>query len=273
MIELAPHHKTGLPIKYPLMPAAGFFGYGPNPYPDIIDSDLFGAIVTNPITLRPQFYRQSPPVCETSGGILLDPRPANPGVKRVIQRHKRDWLRSPIPCIAHLPAEESDDLARTARALASQDILAGFEIGLAENTSPYDVRLYLDSIRYDSELPLLVKLPRSDFLPLAESAMQTGTDALVFAMPPLGLSYLHDQRPFSGHFYGPGLVAQILADFIRLREIFPDVPLIASGGVHTVADAQAYLQAGAAAIQIDSLLFVDPAQVQQLLLFAKKIAV
>jgi dihydroorotate dehydrogenase len=38
-----------------------------------------------------------------------------------------------------------------------------------------------------------------------------------------------------------------------------DLPLVAVGGIHMAADAEAFLRAGAGAVQLDSLLFVDPA--------------
>jgi uncharacterized 2Fe-2S/4Fe-4S cluster protein (DUF4445 family) len=34
--------------------------------------------------------------------------------------------------------------------------------------------------------------------------------------------------------------------------------MIAAGGIHNLADAQAFLQAGAVAVQVDTLLFIDP---------------
>jgi dihydroorotate dehydrogenase len=34
--------------------------------------------------------------------------------------------------------------------------------------------------------------------------------------------------------------------------------LIAVGGIHSLADVQQFLEAGAAAVQLDSLLFIDP---------------
>ena len=53
MIELAPQNKTGLALANPLMVAAGFAGYG-EPGSKWVDLAQFGAVVTGPITLRPQ---------------------------------------------------------------------------------------------------------------------------------------------------------------------------------------------------------------------------
>ena len=53
MIELAPHHKFGLPLDNPVLIASGFGGYG-DAYQRLLDLSAFGAIVTNPITLRPR---------------------------------------------------------------------------------------------------------------------------------------------------------------------------------------------------------------------------
>ena len=68
-----------------------------------------------------------------------------------------------------------------------------------------------------------------------------------------------------GDFFGWGIAPVALPHIAAMRQSFPDVPLIAAGGVHTLADAQSYLQAGATAIQLDTLIFIKPIQVRQIL--------
>jgi dihydroorotate dehydrogenase len=45
---------------------------------------------------------------------------------------------------------------------------------------------------------------------------------------------------------------------VQLVREWADVPIVAVGGIHSLADAQAFLAAGAAAVQIDTLLWIEP---------------
>jgi len=265
MIELAPQNKIGLSIDSPLMPAAGFFGYGQPLYPHLIQAGQFGALVTNPITLRPRPHQAWPQVIETSGGFITNTPPRNPGVKKVIQQYRKFWGRASCPLIAHLPADDPADLARTAGALAGLDLLSGFELGLPHGLSPNEVTAMIKAIWERSELPLLVKLPTPDDLSLAEAALAAGADALVINLIPPGRAYTPVGVALDGAYYGAGIVAQRLPAFSTCQRHFPDISLIASGGVHTTADVEAYLRAGATAVQLDSLIFTNPERVQQIM--------
>ncbi len=264
MIELAPQHKIGLVIENPVMPAAGFWGYGQPVYPDLIQVSHFGALVTNPITLRPQSHQAEPQVLESNGGVIFNTPPRNPGVKKIIRHHNKFWRRARLPIIAHLPADDPADLARTAGALAGLDTLAAFELELPHDTIPAEANAFIRAILERSELPLFVKLPLSNLFSLAEAVLFAGADALVIGTAPLGAAYTSDGAYLMGNYYGPGIVAQQIPWLIDLHHLYPEAPLIASGGVHTLADVNAYLQAGASAVQLDTVIFTDPAQVNSL---------
>ena len=268
MIELAPRHKTGLPINSPIMPAAGFFGYGQPVYEGLIEARRFGAIVTNPITLRPQPHLSEPQVVETSGGFIINTPPRNPGVRKVIQRYRRFWRPSGStapPTIAHLPTDDPDNLFRTARALAGLDALAGLELALPDEATAGEVRDLIYAVNGESELPLLVKLPPDNALHLAEVALNAGGDALVLGLPPQGIALGAAGSPFQGDYYGAGLLPQQLGTLLDLHAAFPDTPLIAAGGLHLPGDIEACLQMGAVAAQLDAIIFTNPRQVQQIL--------
>jgi len=111
----------------------------------------------------------------------------------------------------------------------------------------------------------LVKLPRSGLLSLAKAALSAGADALVVGAAPKGGAYNPTGTYLSGRYYGTGIVPQYLPDLIRLNELQPEIPLVGSGGVHGRADVKAYLSAGCAAVQLDTLIFTNPGRVQQLL--------
>lgn len=263
MIELAPRHKIGLNLAHPLMIASGCCGYG-DAYQGLLDLSIFGAVVTQPITLRPRQGAPQPRLAETKAGFILNTGQQNPGVKRVIQQHSKSWFRLGLPIIAHLPADEPGDLMRTARALSGiqtpqgHPALAAFELGLPPTSTPADVNDWLRAIKAGGELPLLVKLPVGASVEIAKAAVAASADALVIGAPPLGAAFsAQSKQIITGHLFGPALHSLVLSELRWLTVAF-DLPLIAVGGIHTLAEAQAFLEAGASAVQLDSLLFIDP---------------
>jgi dihydroorotate dehydrogenase len=118
-------------------------------------------------------------------------------------------------------------------------------------------------VRAGSELPLLVKLPLKWVAELAEVVASTTADTLVIAAPPIGAAYPQSGEMVCGNLYSPVLHSLVLEAVQAVRELV-ELPLIATGGIHTLADAQAFLQAGAMAFQIDSLLFIDPQAVNDI---------
>ena len=257
MIELAPRHKVGLPLPNPLMTAAGCFGYGPE-YADWVDASRLGAIVTNPVSLRPRRGAAQPRLVETPGGFILNTGDQNPGVRRVLQRYAAAWKRLGRPVVVHLAPDDLEALARTARALESAGAVAGLEVGLPEDASPADAAGLVTAAR-ESELPLLARLPLARAADLAAACVEAGADALVVGAPPIG-SALHPSgsgQVVSGQLYGPALHALAMHALLKVRPLV-DVPLVGCGGIHNVEDARALLGAGAVAVQVDSAIFTRP---------------
>lgn len=255
MIELAPHHKMGLNLANPVMVGSGFCGYG-NAYQPLIDMSKFGAVVTQPITLKPQRGISQPRVAETRGGVIINTGQQNPGVKKVLNQYRHIWSKLGVPVIAHLPADDPDHLRRTARALTSAPAIAAIELGLPLWAIPADVSLWANAIQEGCELPLLVKLPLGAPPDLAETAAANYVDALVLGTPPEGTAVSAGGQLVTGPMYGPALHSLVLHNLHQLAGF--DLPLVAAGGIHTWQDATIFLEHGATAVQLDSLLFVDP---------------
>ncbi|MCL4297319.1 MAG: hypothetical protein KJ077_16395 [Anaerolineae bacterium] len=267
MIELAPQHKIGLSLTNPVMIASGCGGYG-QAYHHLLDLSVFGAIVTNPITLRPRHGANQPRLVEVASGFILNTGEQNPGVKKVIQQHQKSWAHLPVPVIVHLPADDADDLLRTARVLAhletpqGQNLLAAIELGLPHYARPHDIARWVRAVREGSPLPLLVKLPLGALLEMVEAAADANADALVIGSPPLGAAQVGPNGPVvTGYLYGPALHSLALRD-LQMVKSWIDLPLIAAGGIHSLADAQLFLTAGAVAVQLDSLLFIEPKEAE-----------
>ncbi len=68
----------------------------------------------------------------------------------------------------------------------------------------------------------------------------------------------------SGGLSGPAAGAVSLRCVVAVARALPDVPVIACGGVHDVASARTYLDAGARAVQVGTALLHDPTTVARL---------
>ncbi|MFC1976073.1 dihydroorotate dehydrogenase, partial [Chloroflexota bacterium] len=147
---------------------------------------------------------------------------------------------------------------RTARALDSTAAIAAIELGLPPQATPRDIEHWVRAVREGCMLPLLVKLPLGAIEEMAEGVAKTPADGLVIGSPPPGTALVQSSGEMvRGNLYGPALHSTVLRQVQIIRE-FVDVPIIAVGGIHSLADAQAFLAAGSVAVQIDSLLWVEP---------------
>jgi len=256
MIDLI-HNKHSLTLRNPIMLAAGVAGFGLE-YARTIDFEQLGAIVTNPITWRPRRAANGIRVVVRDGGVLVHTGLANPGLPAVIKAAAHGWARCACPVIVHLAAENPDDVARCLGTLNGIAGLGAIELGAIDSVSPHELNTLVTAARQQTELPLIVRLPLYTAPLLASAAVNAGAEALTIAAPPRGTA----RDPLSGELiggrlYGPWLQPLALRTIGQLaREVA--VPVIGCGGVHSADDARAFLEAGARAVQLDSLVWVRP---------------
>ncbi len=271
MIELAPRHKFGLPIATPVMPAAGAFGYG-DAYHDLVDLRLLGALVTNPVSLNPREAASGTRIAARGEHFVVHTGLPNPGLSQVIRRYRQTWERLPIPVIVHLIATTPVETAKAAGQLAGLANVVGIELGLIDNITPQRALNLLDAARAEGDLPVIVRVPFGNVDALAPQLADGGADALTLMAPPRAILPVADvasegdataRQYFRGRLYGPALFPLLLNTLARWRSKLP-VPIIACGGIATPQDAIACLELGAAAVQVDALLWRDPTLLQHI---------
>src|SRR5207248_449267 len=116
--ELAPHHKSGLLLRNPVITAAGTFGYGIE-YAKIAEIQRLGAIICKGTTLHARSGNAQPRTVETSSGMLNAIGLQNPGVRTVIKRYASVWETWQVPVIVNIAGETSGDARPAALAAAS----------------------------------------------------------------------------------------------------------------------------------------------------------
>ena len=258
MIELTRPGKNTLVIDNPVMSASGIVGLDGAAYRDLIDLTKIGAIVTNPVTWRPRRVARGPRVVPLPSGVLVHTGLPNPGITAVIKEYGPRWSGSPVPIIVHVVATSPADVGRCLAALEHCEGIAGVEIGLHDQSTPDDIEQTLQVALDNTQLPLLVCVPLYNAIEAARVAQGAGAGGLVIAAPPRGTARDPESGQLvGGRVYGPWLKALALravGQIVRTAAI----PVIGSGGIHSADDARDFLEAGAVAVQVDTVIWSQP---------------
>jgi dihydroorotate dehydrogenase len=244
--------KQDLYFSKPMMNAAGMLGFAPN-FRDSLPWDEFGAFVTNPISLRPRLPVVEPVVIDYPGGILLHTGLPNPGFKSTLKKFSPQWARSDLPVMVHLMADRPEETVSMVRALEGLDNVIAVELGFAPKLA--DDILILATEMCMGELPLVVNLPAEQALSLGQRLMDAGAAAISLSAPRGSLPG-RDGTLVSGRLYGPSMFPNALEIIQTLVKL--GLPVIASGGIHSLEDLTTMLAAGALACQLDIQLWGSP---------------
>lgn len=106
---------------------------------------------------------------------------------------------------------------------------------------------------------MLVKLPLARAAALAAVAVGAGASGLVVGSPPPGAAVCADGQTLTGETFGPLVFPAMLAALLAVKAQELPASLVACGGIHTGRQAMDCLAAGADALQLDSLVWVEPA--------------
>ncbi len=278
MIELAPRHKYGLAIPGPVMPAAGTFGYG-DAYADWVDPSLLGAIVTNPVSMRPRRAAHGQRIAVRGDTLVVHTGWPNPGLRRLLREVRETWERLPVPVIVHLLAGSPAETAQAAALLSTVSGVGGIELGFMAGVSRRQAVETVAAAATEGDLPVVAQIPFDRVDDLAPLLARQGADALTLAAPPRAVVPIAMEDPSAaeawnleaegttdevgvarylrGRLYGRALFPLLLNILSRWAQKLP-VPVIACGGIASAEDAMACLTLGAAAVQIDALIWREP---------------
>lgn len=242
--------KRDLYFATPYLNAAGSLGLDPARYLRSENHLPLGAFVTNPLSLRSRRPTRHPALVDYPGGFLLHSGLPNPGLDAALKRYARKWRDSPLPVIPHLMADRPEETARMTRQLENiENVLAvefGFAPGLSDDILRYALEMSL------GEVPILVNLPHEQVLSLGPRLIQAGAAAISLAAPRGAL--FKNGKLTSGRLYGPANLPRSLEIVYTAARL--GMPVIGAGGLYSLDDAQAMLQAGAFAVQFDTALWL-----------------
>ena len=260
------------------MTAAGTFGYGVE-YAKIAEIHRLGAIVCKGTTLHARAGNEQPRTLETASGMLNSIGLQSPGVHAVLKKYARTWANWQTPVLVNIAGETIEEFVALAEIIEGVEGVAGIEVnvscpnisagGVIFGADPQAVADVMAAVRRATTLPVIVKLsPNSgDARPTALAAAASGADAISLINTISGMSIdTRRRRPtlanITGGLSGPAVkpiaLRMVYEVAGELRSAYPNVPVIGIGGIGNASDALEFLMAGASAIQVGTMNFVNP---------------
>ncbi|MEO8612377.1 MAG: HisA/HisF-related TIM barrel protein [Chloroflexota bacterium] len=256
-IEITRTGKNSLVLETPVMPAAGTIGFGDS-YRELIQFEKLGALVTNPITYAPWSPATGTRVVPLDAGMLVHTGLPNPGLSKVMAKYRNLWNSLPLPIIVHLVASTVEHVRKSASRIDAENSVDAIELGLNDDMTWEEAEKFVKAAVNATEKPVLVRLPLQDAYEIAQAAAEAGAGALVVAAPPRGTARdLTTGRLVSGRIYGPLVKPMVLRVVGQLVNRI-DIPIIGAGGIHSQQDARDFIEAGARAVQVDTLTWIQP---------------
>ena len=260
-------------LKNPVIMCSGTFASGIE-YNQFYNISNLGAVTTKSFSLNKRLGNSPPRLCETAGGMLNAIGLANEGIYYFINEQLPVLKNMHVSIILSIFGEDNDEFLRIPKEVNSikDDILA-VEMnlscpnvnkgGIAFCSMPDQVESLINSVREILDIPLIAKLsPNNDnFIETATKARNGGADAISLVNTVIGTAIDIDSfKPKLGNIFGglsgPAIKPIALAKVMQLaRENI--LPIIGMGGIFYWQDAVEFMIAGASAIGIGTLNFVE----------------
>ncbi len=262
-----------LKLKNPIILASGTVGYG-NEISEFTDLSKIGAIVTKSVSLKPRKGNPPQRIVETPAGLLNAIGLANVGVEKFIEEKIPFLEKVNSTVICNIAAGSIEEYVECVEILDSQKVIKGFEInvscpnvkegGLIFGNDIEAVRIITEQTRNATEKPLIIKLSpnTSDIKLFAQAAKSAGADAVSAINTLVGTSFnINTRRPklqnITGGLSGPAIKPVALAKVLEISRNV-EIPIIGIGGIMNWEDAVEFIIAGASAIQIGTVNFINP---------------
>ncbi len=264
----------GIPLRNPVLAAAGTFGYGIE-FERLVDLNSLGGIVTKGISREPIDGNPAPRLWEAEAGMINSVGLQNIGVDAFVSRKLPLLSRYKVPVFINVFGYQAEDYVEVVRALEAADGIAGYELnvscpntkhgGIFFSSDPASLGGLVSQVKKVASRPVIVKLsPNVDRIePIARAAEEAGADAIALVNTFISLAIdARMRRPRIGAGFG-GLSGPAIKP-IALRMVYQaaksaTIPVIGMGGIAKGEDAAEFLIAGATAVQVGTANFWDPA--------------
>jgi dihydroorotate dehydrogenase (NAD+) catalytic subunit len=260
-------------LKNPVLLASGTVGYG-NEIAQFTDMSKIGGIVTKSLSLKPRKGNPPQRIVETPSGMLNAIGLANVGVD-VFIREKIPFLKElNTSIICNIAASSIDEYVECTKILNTVDIIQAFEInvscpnvkegGLIFGNDLNSVGRITEKVRAVTKKTVIIKLSPnvSRIADFAKVVKDEGGDAVSAINTLVGTAFdIWTRKPkiknVTGGLSGPAIKPVALAKVLEIKRNV-DIPIIGIGGIMNWKDAIEFMIAGASAIQIGTVNFINP---------------
>ncbi|GMT42551.1 MAG: dihydroorotate dehydrogenase B (NAD(+)), catalytic subunit [bacterium] len=261
-----------LTLKNPIITASGTFGYGIE-YSGKMDISEIGAMVTKGLSAKPRNGNPMPRICETPSGMINSIGLENIGIKN-FEKEKLPLLRDTgATVIANFFGETRKEFVDTARRLDRMDGVHALEMnvscpnikkGLEFGQDPVELGKLTAAVKKIVNKPLIVKLSPNvaDIKPCAIAVQEGGADAISAINTLRAMSVDSARRKprlnkIFGGLSGPAIKPVALLMVYECAQTV-NIPVIGTGGITSLEDVLEFMIAGAAAVQLGTMNFIEP---------------
>ncbi len=264
---------AGVDFKNPVMTASGTFGSGME-YADFVDLNKLGAVVTKGVASVPWPGNPVPRVAEVYGGMLNAIGLQNPGIDVFLQRDIPFLKQFDTKIIVNVCGKTVEDYVEVVERLGEEPAVSMLEINVScpnvkEGAIAFGQKteaLYgiTREVKRHAKQPVIMKLSPNvaDIGEMARAAEAAGADALSMINTITGMKIDIHRRKFAlanktGGLSGPA-IKPVAVRMIYQAAQAVKIPIIGMGGIADGEDAVEFLLAGASAVSVGAMNFVDP---------------
>ena len=262
-----------LRLVNPLIAASGCFGYGVE-YADAVDLASLGGVAVKGLFLSEREGHPPPRIVETPAGMLNAIGLQGIGVHRFIAERLPELRERRATVIVNICGTTLDEYVEVARILSEAEGVAALELniscpnikegGITFGCSLPGTHQVVSAVRKVTHLPVIPKLTPNvtDVASFARAAEDAGADAISLVNTFLAMAIdVHTRRPKLSNIVG-GLSGPAIRP-IAVRMVYEcrravKIPIIGMGGIATAEDVLEFMIAGANAVQVGTMNFVDP---------------
>jgi dihydroorotate dehydrogenase (NAD+) catalytic subunit len=262
-----------LTLANPLIAASGCFGYGVE-YADVVDLSSLGGVAVKGLFLAAREGHAPPRIVETPSGMLNAIGLQGIGVHRFIAERLPELRERRAVVIVNICGTTLDEYVELARILSDVDGVHALELniscpnikegGITFGCSLPGTHNVVSAVRKVTSLPVIPKLTPNvtDVSSFAKAAEDAGADAISLVNTFLAMAIDVDtRRPkltnIVGGLSGPAIRPIAVRMVYECRRVVT-IPIIGMGGIATADDALEFMIAGANAVQVGTMNFVDP---------------
>lgn len=263
---------AGVELKNPVMTGSGTFGSGME-YGEFVDLNRLGAVVTKGVANVPWPGNPTPRVAEVYGGMLNAIGLQNPGIEVFCERDIPFLKQYDTKIIVNVCGKSVEDYLEVVDRLGHEDI-AMMEINVScpnvkEGAIAFGQKadaLYniTSEIKKHAKQPIIMKLSPNvtDITEMAKAAEAAGADAISLINTLTGMKIDIHKRKFAlanktGGMSGPA-IKPIAVRMVYQAAHAVKIPVIGMGGIATAEDAIEFILAGATAVSVGAMNFVNP---------------